>query len=239
MSNQYYYGQGSVSMAPVVNGTRTGGFTEVGDADLLEFNPSQEFLDILESKSGSRRLVVHAPTSSRFSFNLQLKEITPENLEKAFYGTNNTNAAGTGVTETQVAYAIGDVIPLSKINVSNVSVSDGGSLLTEGTDYSVAAGPGSIKLLPGTSVTPGSSLDITFDHAASSTVDFATQTIKNFAIRFEGINVATGQPEVVTIENVALHMSTTLSLIDTTESTLTMGGEALPNADDKYVTYTK
>jgi hypothetical protein len=82
-------------------------------------------------------------------------------------------------------------------------------------------------------------LDITFDHAASSTVDFATQTIKNFAIRFEGINVATGQPEVVTIENVALHMSTTLSLIDTTESTLTMGGEALPNADDKYVTYTK
>lgn len=244
--SKYYYGQGSVSIAPVTNGVITGGFKEIGDADLLEINPSQEFLDIRESQSGQRRKVKHLVTASEYVFNLQIKEITPENLTRAFYGTQSDSSAGTTVTEQVTAYEKGDVVPLSKVNLTNVSLEvNGGSdgPLVEGTDYELNAKSGSFKILETATNTDVSGtgpfvIDATFDHGASSSIAFAQDILKNYAIRFEGINVAEdGEPNIVTIHNVALNLSTTLSLIDTAEATLTIGGECLPDSTDQIVTY--
>lgn len=244
--SKYYYGQGCVSIAPVTNGVITGGFKEVGDADLLEINPSQEFLDIRESKSGARNKVKHLVTASEYQFNMQIKEITAENLTRAFYGTQSSSTAGTAVVEQVTAYSAGDVVPVSKVNLSNVSVGvnggAGGDLVLD-TDYSLNADTGSIKILAGhthadlTGNGPWT-LDITFDHGASESVAFAQEILKTYAIRFEGINVAEdGAPNIVTIHNVALNLSSTLSLIDTAEATLTIGGEALPDSNGDIVTY--
>lgn len=243
--SKYYYGQGCVSIAPVTNGVITGGFKEVGDADLLEINPSQEFLDIRESKSGSRTKVKHLVTASEYAFNMQIKEITAENLAKAFYGTQISSTAGVAVIEQVTAFEAGDVVPVSKVNLTSVSVevdSGTGDLVLD-TDYSLNAKSGSIKILAGHTHADLSgsgpwTLNITFDHAASDSVAFAQEILKTYAIRFEGINVAEdGAPNIVTIHNVALNLSSTLSLIDTAEATLTIGGEALPDSSGDVVTY--
>lgn len=243
--SKYYYGQGRVSIAPVTNGVITGGFKEVGDADLLEINPSQEFLDIRESQSGQRKKVKHLVTGTEYVFNMQIKEITAENLTRAFYGTQASTASGTTVSELVTAYEVGDVIPLSKVNLSNVSVEvDGGSgSLVEGVDYSLNAKSGSLKILDSKTHTDLASsgpwaLQVSYDHGASESIAFGQEILKNYAIRFEGINVAEdGEPNIVTIHNVAMNLSTTLSLIDTAEASLALGGECLPDANDQIVTY--
>lgn len=243
--SKYYYGQGRVSLAPVTNGVITGGFKEVGDADLLEINPSQEFLDIRESQSGQRKKVKHLVTATEYAFNMQIKEITAENLTRAFYGTQASSAAGTGVVESVTAYSEGDVVPLGKVNLANVSieVQGGSGPLVEGTDYELNAKSGSFKILAGhthADLAGGGpwTIDATYDHGASESVAFGQEILKNYAIRFEGINVAEdGEPNIVTIHNVAMNLSSTLSLIDTAEATLTIGGECLPDANDDIVTY--
>lgn len=245
MSN-YYYGQGCVWIAPVTNGAVSGGFTQIGDADLLEITPSQEFLDIHESKSGNRQRVKHLEISSNYSFNMQIKEITSENLQRAFYGTLTENTADTGYADSFTAYESA-MSPLKYPNVSNLTLAvDGGTgNLVEGTDYSVDLVNGHINILPGhthTDLSSGSSWAVTatYDYAANDVVQFAKQDLANYAIRFEGKNVAEGgRAEIVTIHNVALNMSTTLSLIDTQENTLTVSGECLPDANDDTVTYTQ
>jgi len=243
MSN-YYYGQGRVWIAPVTDGVITGGYTEVGDADLLEITPSQEFLDIQESQSGNRQRVKHLEIGSNFSFNMQIKEITSENLQKAFYGTLTENVAAVSHTESVTGYN-GAMTPLTYPNVSNVSVSvqGGGGPLVLDTDYSLDTKNGHIVILTGHTHVDLSgngpwTLDVTYDYAANDLIKFAKSDLAHYAIRFEGKNVAEGgRAEIVTIHNVALNMSTTLSLIDTTENTLTVGGEALPDANDDTVTY--
>lgn len=243
MSN-YYYGQGRVWIAPVTNGAVSGGFVEVGDADLLEITPSQEFLDIHESQSGNRQRVKHLEISSNFSFNMQIKEITSENLQRAFYGTLTENVAAVSFADAFTAYE-SSMSPLRHPNVSNLTLAvvGGTGNLVLGTDYSVDLVNGHISILPGhthADLAAGSSWAVTatYDYAANDKIQFAKQDLANYCIRFEGKNVAEGgRAEIVTIHNVALNMSTTLSLIDTAENTLTVSGEALPDANDDTVTY--
>ena len=247
MATNYYYGQGCVYIAPVTDGVISGGFTAVGDADLLEITPSQEFLDITESKSGKFKRVKHIETSSNFSFSLNVKEISAENLKKAFYGTLTANTAATSFTDTVTAYD-DSMVPLTHINISNVSVevSGGTGALVLGTDYSIGEqglANGHIVILPGhthADLSSGSSwtLEVTYDYASSDKVEFGKEVLKHFAIIFEGINVAeNGRAERVTIHNVSLNMSTTLNLITDDAGTLSLVGEALPDAADNIITY--
>lgn len=237
MATNYYYGKGCVSLAPVVNGTITGGFTEVGDADVLEVTSNSSFVDIREDKTGLNERVKHIESERDYNFTLRVKELSPDNLAIAFAGNSTDVPAATGLTVTRTAYGVNQPIGVGKIDISNVSVSVNGGVggdLVLGTDYSVDLNHGSIKLLstathsdlsgfPAASV----DLDIDFDHGAQKLADLNKNTLKDYAIRFESFNKAEDQYEVVILSNVTMHVASTLALINAENATLEMEGAVL------------
>lgn len=251
MSNNYYYtGVGCVYVAPMVNGVQTGGFVHLGDAEGLIISTSENFVDIWKTcgNTGTRVKAKHISQDQTFNFEMGIKELTPENLKKAFRGSVTEHAAATGVTAARTVFAKGDTIYVDKVKISNVTVAKttapSGNLVL-GTDYTVDAEHGAITILETAthadlaSLSGGVSFDVDFDHEASATTEFAKTGMKDFAFKFEGNNAATDLPEVVTIHNVSLHLASTLQLLDESAATLVVNGECTPDSNDDIISWNK
>lgn len=250
MSNYYYTGVGCVYIAPMVNGVQVGGFTHVGDAEGLIISTSENFVDIWKTcgDTGTRVKAKHISQDQTFNFELGIKELSAENIKKAFRGSVTANAIGNDLTAARTVFAKGETIYVDRVKISGVSVSKTSSPtspLVLGTDYTVDAEHGAITILSTathtdlSSLSAGVSFTVTFDCEASSTVEFAQTGMKDFAFKFEGNNAATGNPELVTIHNVSLHLASTLQLLDENAATLVVNGECLPDANNKIISWNK
>lgn len=237
---QLYVGQGKVYMAARTAAGQTSGFYPVGDADTLAVNVAQTFLDHLESMSGNRSSVLHVPISTTWNMTVNIQNWSVENLAAAFYGASSgATIAGTVVAEAVTGYA-GQMSPLAYTNVSAVTVTKGGTAQVLGTDYTLDAKNGTLTFIAAGAYTVGYAYE-----GNSGKVEAATQTIAEYVIRFEGINVANGgTPVIVTLHRVALDMSKTLPLLGTEVSTLTMDGvmladSSVANGVSQYMTIVK
>ena len=229
---QLFVGQGKVYLAPRTSAGQTGGFVPVGDADSLAVNITQTFVDHMESMSGNRNTVIHAPIGTVWKMQLNIQNWSADNIAKAFYGdSTNSIAGGTVTTEAIVAYN-GAMTPLANPGVSAVTITLAAAphtALVADTDYTLDAVNGNITILAASTLVPagsGVALNAAYTYAAyTGKVEAATHAIREYVIRFEGLNVAdSGNPVLVTLHRCVLDMSTTLPLLSTQVATLTMSG---------------
>jgi hypothetical protein len=246
-NTEYFVGQGKIYVAPrASNGAINGGWTELGDTNKVEVTTKQTFLDEYESCSGNRSIVMHIPIQSDWTFTVDAKSFSKENLARAFYGTASAVTTGSITGEAISVYGLNQIAPLKHPAVSAVVVKQGATTLTVGTDYTVDATNGTVTLVSATNVTGVAPYALTVDytHAAYEKVEANTQTITEYAFRFEGINLATKKAVIANVHRVSLDMAATLSLIDTKSGQFTMAGMMLPDAssgagESQYLTIVK
>lgn len=227
-----FIGQGKVYVAPrASNGAINGGWTELGDTERLEVSVTQDFVDDYESCSGNRSIALHVPIQTDWEFAVDAKSFTKENLARAFYGTASAVAGSTVTGEMATAYALNQIVPLKNPGVSAVTVTVGVTPLVAGTDYVLDAKNGTITLISATNLGGAGpwTLDVDYTYAAYEKMEANTQTIAEYAFRFEGINLATKRTVIAQMHRVSLNMAETLSLIGTEVGLFTMGGMMLPD----------
>jgi len=246
-NTEQFVGQGKVYVAPrASNGAINGGWTFLGDTPRLEVNVSQDFLDDYESCSGNRSLALHVPIQTNWEMSLDTKSFSKENLARAFYGTATAVTTGSEVGEAVVAFGLDQIVPLAHPGVSTVVVKQGSTTLTAATDYVVDPANGTITLISATNLTGVApyTLAVDYTYAAYEKMEAATQTVAEYAFRFEGINIATKKAVIAKLHRVSLNMAETLSLIGTEVGLFTMTGGILadPTAgvgDSQYMTIVK
>lgn len=246
-TTERFIGQGKVFVAPrASNGAINGGWTELGDTERLEINVSQDFVDDYESCSGNRSIALHVPISNDWEFAVDAKSFTKENLARAFYGSASAVVSGSVTDEAVTGYALNQIIPLKNPGVSAVVVQKGATTLTEGTDYTVDAKNGTITLISATNLGGAApwALTVDYTYAAYEKIEANTQTVAEYAFRFEGINLATKKSVIANIHRVSLNMAETLSLIGTEVNKFTMSGMVLPDStkaagESQYMTIIK
>lgn len=231
-SKYYAVGQGKVYIASRDSTGRTSGFTWMGDVDGFTITGAQQFLDWQESYSGNRARVGHLPISAELGFSLNIKNIDGDNIAKAFYGSTTSSAGASVSSEAINAYA-NSMIPLANPGVSSVVVTKtaGSTVLVAGTDYTVDAANGTLTFLPGSTAVTGTSAvpcTVSYTYAAyAGKVQFLTDTVKDYILRFEGKSQFDGKAQVFTMHRANFNLATALQLIGTDVASLPVEGALL------------
>ena len=141
--NAYYLGQGKIKIATrLFNGSRNGGFLDIGDSASLTIDPTQKFDDIYESQSGMHQIASHTPIETTYNVKLQALNWNINNLTIATQGTNGGPvAAGTVASESQMGYN-GSAVALTNPGVSGLTMKLAGAADTVGSVAVTAAGTG-------------------------------------------------------------------------------------------------
>jgi hypothetical protein len=227
-TQRYYAGQGKVYLAPRGASGITGDFTWIGDTSTLELNVAQKFIDDYESYSGIRAPVIHVPTQVDVTVAMTVKNVSGDNLAKFLYGDSTAGTGSSVTAEAHTSYAIGGLVALKYPKVSSVVVHKGVTALVAGTDYSLDATMGTLTILATGGV---GALTVDYTYGANTfKVEGLVETIKSYAIRFEGVNLADNNSNVIfNILNVPIDLLSKLSLIDVSKpSEMSVNGKALP-----------
>ena len=214
----YFSGQGRVYIGARDSTGNPAGLSFVGNVPELKVSLSVETLEHQEAQSGQRLTDLQLIKTKKGEFTCTLEELIATNLALALYGTTTTTTPGTVTAEALPnPVTVGSLYPLAKQNVSSVVVKDSSTTpkTLPATQYSVNAKHGSLVILDAT--TGGPYVEpFTVDYAygtAQSTAMF-TQPLPERWIRFEGLNTADGNREVVIdLYRVAINPARELSII--------------------------
>jgi len=214
----YFSGQGRVYIGARDAAGNPQGLSYVGNVPELKVSLSVETLEHQESTSGQRLTDLQLIKTKKGEFSCTLEELVPVNLELALYGTTTQVAAGT-VTGEALPNPVtpGSLYLLAQQNVSSVVVRDSSATpqTLPSTQYTVNAKHGSIVINDATTGGPYTE-PFTVDYAygtAQSTAMF-TQPLPERWVRFEGLNTADGNREVVIdLYRVAINPANELSVI--------------------------
>lgn len=169
VENRYFSGQGCVLIGPPGTDPR---LREVGNAPTFNISLTTETLEHKEAKSGSRLTDARIVVEQNGELTLVLESVLPKNLALALYGETASSVAAAGVTKSfdiATPPAIGDILALDHIDVSNVSAEDSAGVpvpLVLDTDYRIhSAAHGTIEVLSDWSTFTGP-IVFTYDHTA-------------------------------------------------------------------------
>ncbi|WP_245213537.1 hypothetical protein [Pseudomonas aeruginosa] len=123
----YFYGQGEIDAAPIVNGV-LGKWRWIQDVSAMSIQLAVEKVEHKESYSGQKALARSFPIGKTATVNITLHSIGPDNLALTLYGKVVTKAAGSVTGEVLPADLVaGDVIRLANFGVSELVITDSAS----------------------------------------------------------------------------------------------------------------
>lgn len=214
----YFSGQGRVYIGARDSAGNPAGLTFVGNVPELKVSLSVETLEHQEAQSGQRLTDLQLIKTKKGEFACTLEELSSGNLALALYGHSTTVAPGTVTGEALPnPVTAGHLYPLAHQNVSAVQIQDSDSppKPLPATQYQVHARHGSVLILDATTGGPyvePFTVDYAFG-AAQSTAMF-TRPLPERWIRFEGLNTADANREVVIdLYRVAINPAKELSII--------------------------
>ena len=212
----YFSGQGRVFIGTRDPNGHADGLQFVGNVPELRISPSVETLEHQEAQSGQRLTDLQILRSVSAEFTCVLEELLPVNLALALYGNALTVAPGT-VTDERLPNPLkpGHLYPLAKQNVSDVVLQDAHNAILPAAQYSVNARHGSLTLLDATTGGPYvQPFQVSYSFGAAQSTAMFTQPLPERWIRFEGLNTANANREVVIdLYRVSINPTRELSLI--------------------------
>ena len=214
----YFSGQGRVYIGARDANGNPQGLSFVGNVPELKVSLSVETLEHQESTSGQRLTDLQLIKTKKGEFSCTLEELIAINLGLALYGTTTEQVSGTDTNETLATpMSTGSLYLLAKQNVSSVVIKDSSPTpkILPASQYQLNAKHGSLLI---NDITTGGPYVEPFkaDYAygaAQSTAMF-TQPLPERWIRFEGLNTADSNREVVIdLYRVAINPAKELSVI--------------------------
>lgn len=201
MSDQFFYGQGRISLAErdAVTGV-PGKFIYVGDVSLLTGKMTATQVKHVESNSGQRSLAASFTVEKAMTVDMTMHNLSAANLAIAMRGTVIETPSGTVTAESLgAAVAVGDQVFLANPGVSGLIITDSASgspaTLQPGVDYNVDVRFGRIDILKvGTYVQP---FKAAYTYASREAVGIFTTAQKYYALRYEGVDLANGNAPVL------------------------------------------
>ena len=214
----YFSGQGRVYVGARDPNGQPLGLNYVGNVPELKVSLSVETLEHQESSSGQRLTDLQLIKTKKGEFSCTLEELIPVNLALALYGTTTAQTGGTVTAEAlPMPIGIGNLYLLGKQNVASVVIRDSATPpKTVALEQArLNARHGSIIFNDLTTGGPYTEpLQVDYTYGAASSTAMLTQALPERWIRFEGLNTADGNREVVIdLYRVAINPAKELSLI--------------------------
>ncbi len=222
----YFSGQGRVFIgARDINGNPQG-LTFVGNVPDLKVSLSVETLEHQESQSGQRLTDLQLIKTKKGEFACTLEELIQSNLELALYGSTTAVTTGTVTDEPVISTAeLGKLYLLGNQNVSSVILKAGATTVAD-TQYTVNAKHGSIMFTDLTGVTDA--ITASYSYGAANVTAMFTQPLPERWVRFEGLNTADANKEVVIdLYRVAINPAKDLSVISNELMKFELSGQVL------------
>ena len=214
----YFSGQGRVYIGARDTAGNPKGLNFVGNVPELKVSLSVETLEHQESTSGQRLTDLQLIKTKKGEFACTLEELSPANLGLALYGTTTEQVSGTVTAEALPnPLTLGSLYLLAKQNVSSVVVKD--SSATPKTlpvgQYSLNAKHGSLSITDKTAGGPFvEPFKVDYAYGAAQSTALFTQPLPERWVRFEGLNTADSNREVVIdLYRVAINPAKELSII--------------------------
>lgn len=214
----YFSGQGRVYIGARDSAGNPAGLTFVGNVPELKVSLSVETLEHQEAQSGQRLTDLQLIKTKKGEFACTLEELSSGNLALALYGHSTTVAPGTVTGEALPnPVTAGSLYPLAHQNVSAVQIQDGSSppKPLPATQYQVHAKHGSVLILDATTGGPYvEPFTVDYAYGAAQSTAMFTRPLPERWIRFEGLNTADANREVVIdLYRVAINPAKELSII--------------------------
>ena len=222
----YFSGQGRVFIGARTSGGNPAGLNFVGNVPDLKVSLSVETLEHQESQSGQRLTDLQIIKGKKGEFACTLEELIPSNLELALYGSTTVVTTGT-VTDEAIATTAetNKLYLLGKQNVSSLVVKAGATTVAN-TKYTVNAKHGSFQFTDVTGVT--GAITASYSYGAANVTAMFTQPLPERWVRFEGLNTADGNKEVVIdLYRVAINPAKELSVITSDLLKFELSGQVL------------
>ncbi len=214
----YFSGQGRVYIGARDSAGNPQGLNFVGNVPELKVSLSVETLEHQESTSGQRLTDLQLIKTKKGELACTLEELIAVNLSLALYGTTVEQTSGTVTGEALPnPAAAGSLYLLAKQNVSSVVIKDSSATpktLPAG-QYSLNAKHGSMSITDKTTGGPFvEPFKIDYAYGAAQSTALFTQPLPERWVRFEGLNTADSNREVVIdLYRVAINPAKELSII--------------------------
>lgn len=214
----YFSGQGRVYIGARDTAGNPQGLNFVGNVPELKVSLSVETLEHQESTSGQRLTDLQLIKTKKGEFACTLEELIAVNLGLALYGTTTDQVSGTVTAEALPnPITVGSLYLLAKQNVSSVVVKDASptpKTLSAG-QYSLNAKHGSLSITDKTTGGPFvEPFKVDYAYGAAQSTALFTQPLPERWVRFEGLNTADSNREVVIdLYRVAINPAKELSII--------------------------
>lgn len=222
----YFSGQGRVFIGARDNNGNPAGLTFVGNVPELKVSLSVDTIEHQESQSGQRLTDLQLIKTKKGEFACTLEELIQSNLELALYGSTTAVASGTATDEPVISTAeVGKLYLLGKQNVSSVVISAGGTPVPD-TQYTANEKHGSILFTDLAGVT--GAITASYSYGAANVTAMFTQPMPERWVRFEGLNTADANREVVIdLYRVAINPAKDLSVISNELMKFELSGQVL------------
>ncbi|MCB6184292.1 DUF4815 domain-containing protein [Leeia sp. TBRC 13508] len=221
---KHYIGKGKVLASTV--GAR--GFREFGNCSSLKFSFSEDKKTVADSTSTGGGNAASVTRIKDVTVEMDLRELSAENLALAIFGESSIYAAGNVASEVVLVVGLDCLHPLAHIGASTVVVtpSAGGAAYVAGTDY-VVTGAG-IKPLTGGAIASGDSLTVSYSYPKQAVIQALAASGKEISLLFDGMNeAASGSPVVVEVYRIKLSPTDSIDFIGDDFATLKLKGEVL------------
>ena len=214
----YFSGQGRVYIGARDTAGNPQGLSFVGNVPELKVSLSVETLEHQESTSGQRLTDLQLIKTKKGEFACTLEELIAVNLGLALYGTTIEQVSGTVTAEALPnPVTVGSLYLLAKQNVSSVVVKDasGTPKTLPVAQYSLNAKHGSLSITDKTAGGPFvEPFKVDYAYGAAQSTALFTQPLPERWVRFEGLNTADSNREVVIdLYRVAINPAKELSII--------------------------
>jgi hypothetical protein len=214
----YFSGQGRVYIGARDSNGNPQGLSFVGNVPELKVSLSVETLEHQESTSGQRLTDLQLIKTKKGEFSCTLEELIAVNLSLALYGSTVEQTSGSVTAESLPnPTTVGSLYLLAKQNVSSVVVKDSSATpkTLPSSQYSLNAKHGSLsitnKSTGGPYVEP---FKIDYAYGTAQSTALFTQPLPERWVRFEGLNTADSNREVVIdLYRVAINPAKELSII--------------------------
>lgn len=200
-TKQYIVGRGSAFVAKLTSGV-PGLWLPLSNLKSFSFGLTSERAEHFETETTQSMLDASWSTKKAGTVEAELEDVNSSNA-KILFAARVTDVAASTVTGEVIAPTlptVGGVLTMSKGKVSSVVIKDSTSgtakTLTAGTNYSLRDGGlfGSANVLDVTTGGPFvAPLKADFSYGAQTRATLLTADDEEYAIRFEGISMATGE----------------------------------------------
>ncbi|MFH1493741.1 MAG: hypothetical protein ABIG70_02970 [Pseudomonadota bacterium] len=205
-------------------------FFDVGNAPKISVSLKTDVEEIKESTSGQRLPMARLEKGKSAEISMELHNFDKRTIEVLLRGLQTAVAASTVTAEAmQIGMAVGDIYRTAKPFISTVVVKDSAgtpATLAAGTDYTLDADAGLVRLLNVTGFTQPFKVDYAYAGADVNAMFVTSQ--KEYTVFFSGVNTANAdKPVLVELYRAIFDPADNIDFISDTVNVFTLKGSLL------------